>query len=69
LSVLALGRSTLNYAAGWLAIMEAIVTASVPGGLLMIGQWDDLATAWVAASTAGVIGVSLVLVRRPRPAT
>ena len=65
-SVLALGRSALNHAAGWLAIMEAIVTASVPGGLLMIGRWDDLATAWVAVATAGVIGVFLVLVRRAR---
>ena len=68
-SVLALGRSTLNHAAGWLAIMEAIVTASVPGGLLMIGRWDDLATAWVAVATAGVIGVFLILICRPRPAT
>ena len=67
--VLALGRSALNHAAGWLAIMQAIVTASVPGGLLMIGQWEDLATAWVAVAAAGVIGVFLVLARRPRPAT
>jgi putative amide transporter protein len=67
-AVMALGWSTLNHAAGWLAIMEAIATASVPGGLLMIGQWDDLATAWMAIAAVGVIGVFLVLAHRPRPA-
>jgi hypothetical protein len=68
-SVLALGRSELDHAAGWLAIMEAIVTASVPGGLMMIGRWEDLATAWVVLAAAGVIGVFLVLAWRPRPAS
>jgi hypothetical protein len=67
--VMALDRSKLNHAAGWLAIMEATVTATVPGGLLMIGQWDDLATAWMAIAAAGVVGVFLVLAHQSRPAT
>ncbi len=65
--VLALNQSRLSHAAGWLAIMEAIVTASVPGGLLMIGQWENLATAWVAGATAGVVAIFFVLAFRPRP--
>ena len=67
-TVLALGQSQLSHAAGWLAIMEAIVTASAPGGLLIIGQWEDLATAWVAGAAAAVIGVFLLLAYRPRHA-
>ena len=45
------------FAAGWLAIMEAFFTASVPGGLEMIGKWDDdLATVVVAIGTVAVVG-------------
>ena len=66
--VLILPQANLSHAAGWLAIMEAIVTASAPGGLLMIGQWENLPTASVAAATAGVIAVFVVLACRPRPA-
>jgi hypothetical protein len=67
-TVLTLPQANLSHAAGWLAMMEAIVTASVPGGLLMIGKWEDLPTASVAAATAGVIAVFVVLARRPRRA-
>lgn len=63
--VIALGRSELAQAAGWLAIMEAVVTASVPGGLEMIDEWNGLATGWVVAATALVIGVFFVLSLRP----
>ena len=64
-AVLALGRSELVSAAGWLAIMEAFVTASVPGGLAMIDEWDGLATAWVTVATGGVLVAFLVLALRP----
>ena len=36
--MIALERTELVFAAGWLAIMEAFSTASVPGGLEMIGK-------------------------------
>jgi hypothetical protein len=63
--VVALERADLQFAAGWLAIMQAFVTASVPGGLEMIGKWDnDVATGVIAIATAAVIGVFLGLVRR-----
>lgn len=65
-AVIALGRSELGHAAGWLAVMEAIVTASVPGGLEMIDRWDGLATAWVVAATVAVLGSFLVLACRRR---
>ena len=68
-AVLGLGRAALDSAAGWLAIMEALATASVPGGLMMIGKWEDLATAWVAVAAATVIVVFALLASRPHPAT
>jgi hypothetical protein len=65
--VIALAKSALHVAAGWLAIMEAIVTASIPGGLLMIGEWNDLATAWVVVATGVVLAVYAALVARATP--
>jgi hypothetical protein len=62
--VISLERTDLAFAAGWLAIMEAFVTASIPGGLEMINRWDDLATIWVAFATGAVIGAFLALSRR-----
>ena len=56
-AVVALERTELVFAAGWLAIMEAFTTASIPGGLGMIDRWDDLPTVWVAVATVAVIGV------------
>ena len=58
------------YAAGWLAILEAIFTASGPGGLEMIGKWEDLATGWVVFATAVVLGgfAAVALRRRAVPA-
>ncbi len=67
-AVIALERVELAFAAGWLAIMEAFTTASIPGGLGMIDRWDDLPTIWVAAATAAVIGAFLALSRRRLPA-
>jgi len=67
--VIALERTDLVFAAGWLAIMEAFFTASVPGGLELIGKWDDDATTVVVAiGTVAVVGAFLALARRPVPA-
>jgi hypothetical protein len=65
--LIALDRSVLARPAGWLAIMEAVVTTTVPGALLVIGEWGGLATAWVAGATAVTLGAFAVLVvRAPR---
>jgi hypothetical protein len=66
-ALLALGRSQLAAAAGWLAIMEGLVTASIPGALLMIGRWSSLATGWVAAATVATLAVFAALVARGTP--
>jgi hypothetical protein len=63
-AVLALRRTDLAIAAGWLAIMEGVVTASIPGGLLMIGRWTSLSTAWVVAAAAGTLAVFAALATR-----
>ena len=56
----------LQAPAGGLAIMESIVTTSVPGALLLLGEWSDLATAWVAAASAVTVVVLGLLVLRAR---
>jgi putative amide transporter protein len=66
-ALLALGRSALAAPAGWLAIMEGLVTASIPGGLLIIGEWSSLATAWVVVATIATLGAFALLVARGTP--
>ena len=63
--VIALERDTVQIAAGWLAIMQAAVTTTVPGALLLLGEWATLATVWVAAATVGTLAIFIALLRRP----
>ena len=65
--VIAQDRQHLVFAAGWLAIGEAIFTASGPGGLEMIGEWETLATGWVVLATVIVLGGFALLALRRRP--
>ena len=65
-ALLGLELEALQVPAGGLAIMESIVTTSVPGALLLLGEWSDLATAWVAGGTAVTIVVLGLLVLRAR---
>ena len=63
--VIALERTELAVAAGWLAILQALFTASGPGALEMIGKWEELATGWVVFATIVVLGsFAMVALRR-----
>ena len=54
-ALLALGRDEIRRAGGWLASMEAAVTTTVPGALMLLGEWTALATGWVVAATAATL--------------
>ena len=62
--LLALGRADLAVPAGWLAIMESVVTTTVPGGLLLVGEWTPFATVLVAAAAVITVAVVAALVVR-----
>jgi hypothetical protein len=68
-ALLGLRLESLQVPAGGLAVMESIVTTSVPGALLLLGEWSDLATAWVAGATAVTVVVLGLLVLRARAAS
>jgi hypothetical protein len=63
-AVIALDRKELAAAVGWLALLEALVTTSVPGAMLLVGAWSALATAWVAGATVATVATFAVLAVR-----
>jgi putative amide transporter protein len=60
-ALLGLDRVRLRRAAGWLAITEAFVTASIPGGLLLLGDWGRVATGWVVGAAVVTLTGFVVL--------
>lgn len=40
--VLGLGLSRLTVVTGWVTVVEAIITATIPGLLLLLDSWDDV---------------------------
>ena len=65
-ALIALDRQELSAAVGWLALLEALVTTSVPGAMLVVGSWSGLATAWVAGATVATVATFAVLAVRAR---
>lgn len=65
--VLALNLEWLTIPTGWLTIMQAFTTATIPGAFLLTGDWDRLPTWTVAIAQAAVatVYVLLSLARRP----
>src|SRR5262249_13327922 len=67
-TVLALKVSSLTAATGWLTVLEAFSTCTIPGALLLAGKWDGLSTALVIAAQGAVALAFLAFaLRRPRP--
>jgi hypothetical protein len=53
--VLGLGLARLTTVTGWVTVVESIITATIPGLLLILGAWadvPDLAVVVVAAAAA-----------------
>jgi len=58
--VLGLGLSRLTVVTGWVTVVEAIITATIPGLLLLTGGWDDvpdLLAVGVAVAAAALFAV------------
>ena len=68
--VLALGVSRLTAFAGWLTLLLSITTCSIPGFLLLLGDWDKVPT-WAVLASIGVVAVLAVVLApvalRPAP--
>lgn len=57
--VLALGVKRLEWVAGWAAIIEAFITATIPGALMLLGYWRSV-SGGVALDTGGITIVIVV---------
>jgi hypothetical protein len=55
--VLALGLARLTVVTGWITVIEAIITATIPGLLLLLNAWADIPDGLVVAVAvaAGVL--------------
>jgi len=64
--VLALGVDRLTVLAGWLTLILSFTTCTIPGFLLLLGEWSRVPT-WVVLASAGATLVALILVAIRRP--
>jgi hypothetical protein len=66
--VLALGVERLTALAGWLTLILSVTTCSIPGFLLLLGEWGRVPT-WAVLASIVVIALVLtpVALRRPSP--
>jgi hypothetical protein len=57
--VLALGQTRFTAVAGWLTLILSFTTCTIPGFLLLLGEWGDVPT-W--AVLASIVATAVVLV-------
>jgi putative amide transporter protein len=67
--VLALGIERLTPLAGWLTLILSVTTCSIPGFLLLLGEWGRVPTWAVLASIVAVAVVLIPVALRPSPST
>jgi hypothetical protein len=65
--VLALGIERLTALAGWLTLILSVTTCSIPGFLLLLGEWGRVPTWAVLASIVVVAVVLTPVALRPSP--
>jgi hypothetical protein len=65
--VLALGVERLTALAGWLTLVLSVTTCSIPGFLLLLGEWGRVPTWAVLASIAAVAVVLAPVALRSSP--
>jgi hypothetical protein len=65
--VLALGVERLTALAGWLTLILSVTTCSIPGFLLLLGEWGRIPTWAVLASIVAVAVVLTPVALRPSP--
>ncbi|CRK53716.1 conserved membrane hypothetical protein [Rhodococcus sp. RD6.2] len=64
--VLALGQEWLQRPTGWLAVLQAFTTTTIPGAMQLTGTWEEVNAAVVVAVQVVVVALFLVLVARAR---
>jgi hypothetical protein len=70
--VLGLGISRLTEVTGWLTLILSFTTCTIPGFVLLLGEWGDVPTwlvlAVIAATAAALVPVGTRSLRKPPPA-
>ena len=66
--VLALGIERLTATAGWLTLILSVTTCTVPGFLLLLGDWGKVPTWGVVASIAATAAAVILIAIRTVPA-
>jgi putative amide transporter protein len=69
--VLGLGLTRLTVVTGWITVVESVITATVPGLLLLLGTWTevpDLAVVGVAAAAVALFVLIGARTTGPGPA-
>jgi putative amide transporter protein len=66
--VLALHVERLTPAAGWLTLILSFTTCTIPGFLLLLGDWGKIPTWAVVASIVATAVVVIVVAARTVPA-
>jgi hypothetical protein len=59
--VLALGLARLTVVTGWITVIEAIITATIPGLLLLLDAWADVPDLLVVAIAAAAVVLFVVI--------
>ena len=62
--VLGLGRTQFTVVTGWITVVESLITATIPGLLLLLGGWTDVPDLLALAVAAAAAVLFLVIGRR-----
>jgi len=59
--VLGLGLARFTVVTGWITLVEAVITATIPGLLLVLGSWADVPDLLVVAVAAAAVVLFLLI--------
>lgn len=59
--VLGLGLTRFTVVTGWITVVEAVITATIPGMLLVLDAWADIPDLLVAAVAAAAVVLFVVI--------
>jgi hypothetical protein len=62
--VLGLGLTQFTVVTGWITVVESVITATIPGLLLLLGGWTDVPDLLVVAVAGAAAVLFLVIGRR-----
>ena len=62
--VLGLGLTQFTVVTGWITVVESLITATIPGLLLLLGAWTDVPDLLAVAVAGAAVVLFLVIGRR-----